>query len=395
MMQKEPHQTPTAKHTIRESKIKRLLNNPDVKRWYDNLARSSPVTARNNLYRLGSFCEEHNLTPTSFQDIAAKDLKTAMDLMQDHIGMMEEKGYAPGYIALTIAAMQSWLRHFDIRTTRKFSIRNKNSTPTLEGERVPEGPEIAEVFNRAGLRIGVAISLIAKAGVRPEVLGNYNATDGLTMKDLPDIAIVMGIAVCLQSPPRIIVRRTISKARHQYFTFLTTQGTKRLLAYLNDRLANGEVLNAESAVIAPNQEYKYGRGPNTDKRFLPTNTITDLIRDVLRPRFAWRPYVLRAYYDTQLLLAEARGKIAHDFRVFFMGHKGSIEAKYTTNKSILPDALIKEMREAFKRSEESLDLEVKEIDPLLKQKEELHGMIEKATPEQMQKMFQSLSICNT
>ncbi len=28
------------------------------------------------------------------------------------------------------------------------------------------------------------------------------------------------------------------------------------------------------------------------------------------------------------------------------------------------------------------------VDPLLKQKEDLHSMIEKATPEQMQKMFQ-------
>ena len=78
-----------------------------------------------------------------------------------------------------------------------------------------------------------------------------------------------------------------------------------------------------------------------------------------------------------------------------MGHKGTIEARYTTNKQTLADTMIKEMREAFKRSEEFLDLEIKEIDPLLKQKEELHGMIEKATPEQMQKMFQTLNICNT
>ena len=72
----------------------------------------------------------------------------------------------------------------------------------------------------------------------------------------------------------------------------------------------------------------------------------------------WRPYVLRAFFDTQLLIAESRGKIAHDFRVFFMGHKGSIEAKYTTNKSILSKLLTDEMREAFRKSQEFLDLEV-------------------------------------
>lgn len=44
-----------------------------------------------------------------------------------------------------------------------------------------------------------------------------------------------------------------------------------------------------------------------------------------------------------------------------MGHKGSMEARYTTNKGILPDSLIEEMKEAFSRSEEFLDLE-KEIE---------------------------------
>jgi hypothetical protein len=75
----------------------------------------------------------------------------------------------------------------------------------------------------------------------------------------------------------------------------------------------------------------------------------------MRPRFKWRPYVLRAFFDTQLLIAESRGKIAHDFRVFFMGHSGSIEAKYTTNKNILPKALTDEMRNAFAKSQEFLD----------------------------------------
>ena len=64
----------------------------------------------------------------------------------------------------------------------------------------------------------------------------------------------------------------------------------------------------------------------------------------------WRPYVLRAFFDTQLLIAESGGKAAHDFRVFWVGHKGSIEARCTTNKGILPKALIEEMHEAFRRS---------------------------------------------
>ncbi len=215
-----------------------------------------------------------------------------------------------------------------------------------------------EIFNRASLRTAAMIALISKSGLRPQVIGNYNATDGLVLADLPEIAIQDSKAVCLSGPPMITVRRTLSKVRHQYFTFLTENGVQKLLTYLNDRLARSETLTPDSPLIAPDIDYKTYRGSNTDKKFLPTSKVSQDIRDSLRPRFAWRPYVLRAYFDTQLLMAESRGKIAHDFRVFFMGHKGSMEAKYTTNKGLLPDVLIEEMRQAFRRSEELLDLEM-------------------------------------
>jgi hypothetical protein len=149
------------------------------------------------------------------------------------------------------------------------------------------------------------------------------------------------------------------------------------------------------AFISPDNIYGTNRGRNCTKKFLPTSTILKLIRDTMRPRFAWRPYVFCAYFDTQLLIAESRGKIAHDFRVFFMGHKGSIEAKYTTNKGVLAEALVKEMKNAFKRSEEYLDLETKSEDPLIKQKEELHDGIEKAAPEKVQEMLRLLGVCNS
>lgn len=378
-----------------QSKKSKLLANPDIKRWYDNLARSSPTTADPRLRKLGQFCELHQMTPMELAELGMKDLKAVTDLLEDHITWMEEQQMAPQYIKSVMTSTKSWLAHFDVRITRKLRIANVDSTPTLENERVPQGSEMAEILSRASLFAGAAMSLVSKAGLRPETLGNYDGTDGLMMKDLPDIVVQQGVARPLQTPPMIVVRRTLSKAGHQYATYLSAGGTKRLLAYLNDRLASGETLNAESPVLAPDYVYRTCRGGNVGKPFLPTQQISKRIRETLRPRFAWRPYVFRAYFDTQLLIAEARGKIAHDFRVFFMGHKGSIEAKYTTNKGVLPDELLKEMREAFKRSEEFLDLEAREEDPLLKQREQIQTAILKATPEQlgqMQMMFQSMGI---
>ena len=53
-----------------------------------------------------------------------------------------------------------------------------------------------------------------------------------------------------------------------------------------------------------------------------------------------------------------------------MGHKGSIKAKYTTNKSILSRELVDEMQDAFKRSQEFLDLErnIQQDEEIAKQK---------------------------
>ena len=375
------------------SKKQHFLANPDVKRWYDNVARGSMITADTRLRRLRKFLEDHDMTAIQYANLAIRDIRTATDILQDYITKLEENGNAPQYIKGLLTAVKSWLRHFDVEIKRKIKIKNIDSTPTLESERVPEANELAELFSRADLRQGAIMALIGKSGLRPEVLGNYDASDGLMIKDLPDLAIIQGLAVFTRTPPRIIVRRTLSKAKHEYFTFMTDLGGKKLLAYLNQRILDGSSLGPESPVIAPSRLSRY-RGKNTNRKFIRTLVITRDVRVAMRPRFTWRPYVLRAFFDTQLLIAESRGKIAHDFRVFFMGHRGSIEAKYTTNKGILPKILLDEMRDAFKRSEEFLDLEKATEDPLEKQKEEVRTKLETMRPEELAKVLELFSNLN-
>jgi len=53
----------------------------------------------------------------------------------------------------------------------------------------------------------------------------------------------------------------------------------------------------------------------------------------------------------QLLLAESNGRISHPYRQFFMGHKGDIEARYTTNKGRLTTEMIEDMRRAYLASD--------------------------------------------
>src|SRR5207245_7935128 len=90
--------------TTKETKKNRLLSNPDIKRWYDNLARGSRHTAESRLRKLGRFCEEHELTPMQLAELGMKDHRAATDLIQDHITKRTEEGMSHHYIKSVITA---------------------------------------------------------------------------------------------------------------------------------------------------------------------------------------------------------------------------------------------------------------------------------------------------
>lgn len=149
-----------------------------------------------------------------------------------------------------------------------------------------------------------------------------------------------------QKPTLLIVRQELSKAGHRYFTFLSEEGGEYLKDYLEERVREGEKISADSAVVTPKLKMK---------PFIRAGNIGDLARGAIRTAgFQWRPYVLRSYFDTQLMLAESKGLVLRDYRQFWMGHKGDIENRYTTNKGRLPEAVIEDMREAYRRSQEYL-----------------------------------------
>jgi hypothetical protein len=52
--------------------------------------------------------------------------------------------------------------------------------------------------------------------------------------------------------------------------------------------------------------------------------------------------------------------VLRDYRQFWMGHKGDIENRYTTNKQRLPKSVVEDMRAAYARSEEFLQTKMNE-----------------------------------
>ncbi len=109
-------------------------------------------------------------------------------------------------------------------------MKHAGTTPTLEDERVPSKEELKAILNAATERGRVIVALIAFSGVRPEVLGNNQGTDGLRIKDLPEMQLSDKMVAFTQVPTTVVVRRELSKARHRYFTFLPSEGCDYLKA---------------------------------------------------------------------------------------------------------------------------------------------------------------------
>jgi hypothetical protein len=313
---------------------------PDVDRWYRNLSRGSASTADINLRRLAAFCAQAKTAPAALLKLPEKALH---DAVLDFVSAEEARGMAGSYVVRTVKAVKSWLAHNGVAYSRRVKVKGSQETPTLKDERTPSQEELRLIFLGANPRTRLCAALMAHSGVRPEVLGNYLGHDGLRLSDFPELRLRKGTVELDTIPTQVRVRSELSKTATGYLTFLSTEGCGYLKAYLEERLRGGERLGPESDLIHPDRARKL---------FIRALNIGDGVRAAIRAAgFPWRPYVLRSFFDTQLLLAESKGKVTHSYRVFWMGHVGAIDARYTTNKGQLTKDLVDDMRAAYKRCE--------------------------------------------
>jgi len=300
------------------------------------------------------------MTPSSLVDLGHRDQRKVEDILMDFVTELHRQDKAPGYIENYIKSVKSWLRFNDIILTRKITIGNRGSTPSIEDERVPMKDELKQILNYSKSRGRTSVSLMAFSGLRLQALGNMTGSDGLEMRDFPELHVEGGEVSFEKIPTKVIVRSNLSKAKHKYFSFLGEEGCEYLKGYLDKRLASGETLKPNSPIITVTSGYEetgLDRESKRTSRHITTKTVSKEIRDAMRPKYSWLPYVLRAYFDTQLMIAENHGKLSHAYRQFFMGHKGNIEARYTTNKGKLPENVIEDMRDAYRKCQEYLQTE--------------------------------------
>ncbi len=332
---------PKTKHQI-------LLNNNLVRRWYENLNARSEITTDNYLGNLGLWLERTGLTPSSLLEISQKNYEDLKNKISDQIRFMENSGKAGSYISVSLKPLISFLKFHNIQIKLQINIKNEKRNLTTENERIPTREELSSMMRNATPRSRLEIALISYSGLRPESIGTYRGNDGLKIGDIRDLKIENNKAIFKKTPALITIRPELSKARHQYFSFLTEEGCIYATEYLNSRLSSKEELTEASPLIKPNENKSR---KETGNNFLETQLVSrEIKRAITKAGFKWRPYVLRAYFATNLDLAENKGDISHSWRQFFMGHKGDIKTTYSTKKKISDD-IIDEMREAYRRCE--------------------------------------------
>lgn len=319
-------------------------------RWKESVSRGSRLTSENYFRKVRKFCIENNIQP---EDLIKKNVKDIQNLLDDNVTRLEKEGKAGGYITTILKSVRSWLSHNDIKLNRRIKVSKATSTPTIENEKVPTQADLKTILNQSTVRGRSIIGLMSQSGIRPQVLGD--GTDGLKIGDLPELQVKDGKYSFSKTPAIVNVRADLSKTSSKYLTFLSSEGCEYVLAHIQDRINLGEELGPDSPIVGYEKSGRNNFLKKRDSIFLTQKTTMRDVRIALKKaNFDARPYVLRAYFASMLNIAEHKQQITHSNSQFFMGHKGEMLARYTTNKGRLPEDMIEGMREEYQRSENFL-----------------------------------------
>jgi hypothetical protein len=344
------------KATPIKDRLNLLRKDPGVARWLKGQRAES--TANMQLYQLQRFCAQVGKSPDELVVLAHHHLKDEghelEDLTSSWVEERRKEQRSDSYLTTIWAAVRSWLRsqRADPNWSPRFDSRFGSR---IVNEIVPTPQQLAAVLNLVASPGKRALVLIlAQSGIRPGTLGAEHRPDGLRLKHLPELRLAPKIRFEKPAPPFLInVPAELSKNRRAYVTFATTECADELVRSLEVRAVGGEKLTPESALFIPQPKapHSQARRAADGTPFLSEKSISQELRRMLRkvqPKgVLWRPYVLRSFCSSQLMVAENSQLISRDYREFIMGHSPDIARRYTLAKGKLRADLIEGVREKY------------------------------------------------
>jgi hypothetical protein len=374
---KRTNPKPTKSSKSLEARWARILKERRFNLWLTNIANGNPQTAKDMRRKFHVIYEVEGKSP---QDLASLNHEEAQAWLITFVQTMATKGLK-GHKRLNtktgkmeherkplrhntmigyVNAVRTWLQTIDpLMKLYLGKIRVPDTEGLYDSESPPEREYVRNLIAEADKRERVAIAIVAFAGGRIEPLGDATGTDGLEIRDFPELQVANGKVTFTKIPTRIIIRRSLTKRTHRegdrhkygYMTFMNDEGCEYIQDYLEWRMKNGENLTLESPIIPAEKGTAQGKVQKKIGSHITTGHASDLIKDVvLRANYTDRAYLLRRYFASQLQDAEEELLSIKDYRIFWMGHGGSIEEEYTQNKGQLPHGRIEKQREAYERS---------------------------------------------
>jgi len=317
------------------------------------------LSADTNVRKLGFLLERLGVDAESVVRIAREDPDKLRDRLVRYAGEQKRAGRLDTYVLKSFDGLRSYLEHRHVRFDGYPKLAPVKGQ-SLANERVPTPEELGRVLERLSLRGRVIALLMAHSGLRPGVLGSYGGERGLRLGDLPELKLSASPRFAV-TPFVVRVPGVLSKTRAAYTTFGTQQLVSALVAYLEARQMRGEKLTVTSPLVAAAETRGIARRSRETahfgKGFLTTKAVVEEIREALRAVLpegvTWRPYVLRSYCSTRLLIAESHGRISRDLREAILGHDGGVASRYNVGKAWGPE-LLAEARRAYDRASEFL-----------------------------------------
>jgi len=339
-----------------------LLATREVGSWFKDHA--SPASARTQLDQLELFCRRVKREPLDLLALAKANPTELQELVQDYIRRMQDEGKTSRYALNSWWGVRSFLAHNSAAPSWVPKLKPLAEDDNDERETVPTVEQLRTILNVLSSRGRAAALLLASSGIRIGVLATqFGPADGLRVKHLPDLALnpephFEKVPFVVRVPPHLAKGSTVSRPRG-YITFGNDDAGEAVTSYLKERVARGEDLQPESALIAPD-----GRGRTSDRvakdgtRFMARKALAYTLRaamDRVKPKGVhWHAHTLRAWFSTQMEAAEARGLISHSRREFFMGHSGiGVDFDYNLDRP-KSSAKIEDLRTSYRRCESFL-----------------------------------------
>jgi integrase len=336
-----------------------LLAEPTARTWYDERSLRSVLSADVDARKLALLLERLKLDPSGIVREAKEDPDRLRSRLVRYASDMKKAGKLDTYIEKTFSGLRSYLA-FRRVTFDGFPRLGSAIGTSIANERPPTPEELSRILQRLSLRGRTVALLMAHSGVRPQVLGSYRGERGLVLDDLPDLDLK---TLSFREQPFVVrVRAELSKPGVAYLTMGSHESAETISTYLSDRREAGEVLKADSPLVAGATEgdlrgaaRRRVRQARFRRGFMATGNVTVELARVLHASAGkgerLRPYSLRGFFSTRLMLAEGAGKITRDLREAFLGHDlKSVSRRYNLGKKWGEDVLL-EARAAYKRAE--------------------------------------------